>query len=304
MKKTVFAVILTVLALAFAANPSFAAIDLNTAEYNLDVVVNGNSVDFPDQKPFIDAAVGRTYVPLRFVSEELGCDVQWGEETQKIAITKDALAIYLAIGSNGALIDNNGVQRIVLINQPELVNDRTMVPLRFISEVLGAEINYTPASEGNKSIVDVKEKPNGAVEEDARKLTIETSKGNIIVEIYPKLMPITAANFAKLVDDGFYNGLTFHRVEDWVIQGGDPQGNGKGGPGWTIPLEISLELQNTRGALAMARSNDPNSAGSQFYILKSDAAALDGQYAVFGKVLEGMEVVDQIAVGDKMHSVK
>lgn len=304
MKKTVFVVIFFVLALSFAANPSFAAIDLSTAEYNLDVVVNGNLVDFPDQKPFIDAAIGRTYVPLRFVSEALGCEVQWGEETQKIAITKDALAIYLAIGSDMALIDNNGAQRIVLIAQPELVNERTMVPLRFISEVLGAEVNYTPATEGYKSIVDVKEMPAGTVEEDARKITIETSKGNIVVEIYPKLMPITAGNFEKLVDDGFYNGLSFHRVEDWVIQGGDPEGNGTGGPGWTIPLEISLQLQNTRGALAMARSADPNSAGSQFYILKADAASLDGQYAVFGKVLEGMEVVDKITVGDKIMSLK
>lgn len=304
MKKSVFVVVFLALAFALIANPSFAAIDLGTADYALEVVVNDSIVDFPDQKPFIDTAVGRTYVPLRFVSEALGCGVQWGEETQKIAITKDTLSIYLAIGSDMAFIDDNGAQRIVLINQPELVNERTMVPLRFISEVLGAEVNYTPATQGDKSRVDVKEMPAGTVAEDAREVTIETSKGNIIVEIYPKLMPITTENFVKLVEGGFYNGLTFHRVEDWVIQGGDPEGNGMGGPGWTIPLEISLQLQNTRGALAMARTSDPNSAGSQFYILKSDASSLDGQYAVFGKVIEGMEIVDQIAAGDKMLSVK
>ncbi|HBC91599.1 MAG TPA: peptidylprolyl isomerase [Pelotomaculum sp.] len=179
-----------------------------------------------------------------------------------------------------------------------------MVPLRFISEVLGAEVNYIPAGEGNTSRIDVKEQPASSVEEDVRIVTIETSKGNIIVEIYPKLMPITAGNFEKLVEKSFYNGLAFHRVEDWVIQGGDPQGNGTGGPGWSIPLEISLHLQNTRGALAMARSSDPNSAGSQFYILKKDASWLDTQYAVFGKVIEGMDVVDKISVGDKMLSVK
>jgi len=138
----------------------------------------------------------------------------------------------------------------------------------------------------------------------SRQVTIETSRGNIVLEIYPKLMPVTTDNFARLVKSGFYNGLTFHRVEDWVIQGGDPQGNGRGGPGWTIPLETNPELKNVRGAVAMARGEDPNSAGSQFYILKKDAPWLDGQYAVFGKVVQGMEVVDKIKVGDKMLSVK
>ncbi|MDD4236954.1 MAG: peptidylprolyl isomerase [Desulfotomaculaceae bacterium] len=304
MRKSVFVVIILALAFAFIPNASFAAIDLSTADYNLDVVVNSNIVDFPDQKPFIDTAIGRTYVPLRFVSEALGCELQWAEETQKIAITKDTLSIYLTIGANMAVIDNNGAQRLVLTAPPELVNERTMVPLRFISEVLGAEVNYTPAVEGDKSRVDVAEKPVDTDEEDVRKVTIETEKGNIVVEVYPKLMPITAGNFEKLLEDSFYDGLTFHRVEDWVVQGGDPQGNGMGNPGWTIPLEISLQLNNTRGALAMARSSDPNSAGSQFYILKSDTPSLNGQYAVFGKVVEGMDVVDKIAVGDKMLSVK
>ncbi|MCL6479976.1 MAG: peptidylprolyl isomerase [Peptococcaceae bacterium] len=135
-------------------------------------------------------------------------------------------------------------------------------------------------------------------------MIIETPKGRIVAEIYPKEMPVTAGNFEKLVKSNFYNGLTFHRVEDWVIQGGDPQGNGTGGPGWTIPLETNPKLKNVRGALAMARGQDPDSAGSQFYILKKDASLLDGQYAVFGKVIKGMEVVDQIAKGDQMTSVK
>jgi len=140
--------------------------------------------------------------------------------------------------------------------------------------------------------------------ETSKMITIQTSIGSIILEVYPKQMPITVENFVKLVNSNFYNGLTFHRVEDWVIQGGDPQGNGKGGPGWTIPLEISPELKNVRGAVAMARSQDPNSAGSQFYILKKDASWLDGNYAVFGKVVKGMEIVDQIKPGDKMELVK
>lgn len=134
--------------------------------------------------------------------------------------------------------------------------------------------------------------------------TIQTARGNIVIAVYPRLEPVTVANFAKLVNMGFYNGLTFHRVENWVIQGGDPKGDGTGGPGWTIPLETNPRLRNVRGAVAMARSQNPDSAGSQFYILKTDAPWLDGQYAVFGKVISGMSVVDRIEKGDKMISIK
>ncbi|MGE5416273.1 MAG: peptidylprolyl isomerase [Acidobacteriota bacterium] len=137
----------------------------------------------------------------------------------------------------------------------------------------------------------------------AKIVTIQTDKGDIIIEVYPKLMPITVANFEKLVNKGFYDNLTFHRVENWVIQGGDPLGTGMGGSPDTIKLETSPQLKNIRGGVAMARSTDPNSASSQFYILKTDAAWLDGQYAVFGKVLQGMDVVDSIQQGDKMTKV-
>lgn len=143
-----------------------------------------------------------------------------------------------------------------------------------------------------------------ATNPESHKISIKTNKGTILVEVYPSLTPVTVQNFEKLVGDKFYNDLTFHRVEEGLIQGGDPQGNGMGGPGWAIPLEISPELKNERGALAMARGQDPNSAGSQFYILKQDMHALDGQYAVFGRVVKGMEVVDRIKAGDKMITVE
>ena len=133
---------------------------------------------------------------------------------------------------------------------------------------------------------------------------IQTSKGTIKVSLENKKMPITVGNFTKLINSGFYNGLNFHRVEDWVIQGGDPNGNGSGGSDETITLETSPDLKNIRGALAMARSTDPNSASSQFYILKSDASWLDGQYAVFGNVITGMELVDKMEIGDKILSIK
>jgi peptidyl-prolyl cis-trans isomerase B (cyclophilin B) len=133
-----------------------------------------------------------------------------------------------------------------------------------------------------------------------QQVTIETSKGQVIIEVYPELLPVTVENFVNLVQQGFYDGLVFHRVEDWVVQTGDPTGTGMGGSEQTIPLETHPELNNVRGAVGMARSADPNSASSQFYILTQDAPSLDGDYAIFGKVVQGMEIVDQIQQGDAM----
>ena len=131
-------------------------------------------------------------------------------------------------------------------------------------------------------------------------MTMDT--GEVIrIELYPEIAPETVANFEKLVNSGFYNGLTFHRViRGFMIQGGCPKGNGTGGPGWTIKGEFAAngvknDLKHTRGVLSMARTAVPDSAGSQFFIMHMDAPHLDGQYAAFGKVVEGMDVVDRIA---------
>ena len=120
-------------------------------------------------------------------------------------------------------------------------------------------------------------------------------------ELYPDIAPKTVENFIKLVKDHFYDGLIFHRViPGFMIQGGDPQGSGTGGPGYSIVGEFSANgftnpLKHTAGVLSMARAMDPNSAGSQFFIMHKDSPHLDGQYAAFGKVLEGLDVVDKIA---------
>lgn len=131
---------------------------------------------------------------------------------------------------------------------------------------------------------------------------IEMENGKkILIELYPEIAPITVENFEKLVNQGFYNGLTFHRViKGFMIQGGCPDGNGTGGPGYTIKGEFSSNgfentLKHTRGVISMARSSQPDSAGSQFFIMHEDAPHLDGQYASFGKVVEGIDVVDEIA---------
>ena len=134
------------------------------------------------------------------------------------------------------------------------------------------------------------------------KAIIEINKfGTIKVELNKEVAPITVDNFVKLVNKGFYNGLTFHRViKGFMIQGGCPKGNGTGGPGYSIKGEFAANgvnnpLKHTRGVISMARAMDPNSAGSQFFIMHQDAPYLDGQYAAFGKVIEGIEVVDAIA---------
>ncbi len=134
-----------------------------------------------------------------------------------------------------------------------------------------------------------------------RTAVLETTKGTIKFELYEKEAPITTKNFIDLTQSGFYNGLTFHRVEPgFVIQGGDPKGDGTGGSGKTIPLEIAPTLTHRKGAVGMARSQDPNSASSQFYICIEDAKFLDKNYAVFGQVIEGQDVVAKIRKGDKI----
>ncbi len=130
---------------------------------------------------------------------------------------------------------------------------------------------------------------------------IEMEDGGMMKgELYPEHAPITVENFVKLAKEGFYDGLKFHRViPDFMIQGGDPNGNGTGGPGYSIKGEFSAngvvnELKHTRGVLSMARSMNPDSAGSQFFIMVAKANHLDGQYAAFGKVTEGMDTADSI----------
>jgi cyclophilin family peptidyl-prolyl cis-trans isomerase len=133
---------------------------------------------------------------------------------------------------------------------------------------------------------------------------ITLDNGNEIrLELYPADAPKTVDNFVTLAKKGFYDNLTFHRVvPDFVVQGGCPKGNGTGGPGYTIPAEFNKQ-KHVRGTVAMARSQHPDSAGSQFYICYGPTPHLDGNYTVFGKVTSGMEHVDRIKQGDRMKSV-
>jgi cyclophilin family peptidyl-prolyl cis-trans isomerase len=161
-----------------------------------------------------------------------------------------------------------------------------------------------PATSGAAPEVQVKSYP------QAPPMTIDTShqfiahvyttRGHFIMELLPNLAPEHVNSFVFLARDKFFNGTKFHRVEPgFVIQGGDPTGTGRGGPGYTVPLEASQE-PFVRGVLGMARANDPNSAGSQWFVMLGDAPSLNNQYTVFGKVVQGMDIVDCIQVGDQI----
>lgn len=144
-----------------------------------------------------------------------------------------------------------------------------------------------------------------AYAQEARRsqVRIATAKGDIVVTLFPDDAPMHAAAFLKLVKAGFYDGLAFHRVEPgFVVQGGDPDGDGTGGPGYRLPAEFNTR-PHVRGTLAMARSSDPDSAGSQFYLCLADARFLDGQYTVFGTMTDGFDALDAIARGDRMQNL-
>lgn len=135
------------------------------------------------------------------------------------------------------------------------------------------------------------------------RLTIQTDKGTIKLELYPEKAPKTVEHITGLAKKGFYDGVTFHRVvPGFVVQGGDPTGTGSGGSGTNIPFEEN-DLKHEKGVLAMARSQSKDSADSQFYITLDAQPSLDGEYVVFGRVTEGMDVVERIAQGDKMTKV-
>jgi cyclophilin family peptidyl-prolyl cis-trans isomerase len=143
----------------------------------------------------------------------------------------------------------------------------------------------------------------GDIKKPAAVISMEKG-GEFRIDFYAEDAPKTVENFVTLAKKGFYDGLTFHRVQPGVlVHGGDPRGDGSGGPGYTIKAEFNKQ-KHVRGSVAMARLVSPDSAGSQFYIMLAGAGELDGQYAVFGKVTSGMEVVDRIALGDKMKTVK
>jgi len=173
----------------------------------------------------------------------------------------------------------------------------------------GASAGTVPAERKKRPLIG---KPTtdevAAIKAEGKKVAvIETARGKLALELYDDDAPLTVANFVKLARAGFYDGLSFHRVvkepQPFVVQGGDPLGNGMGNPGYMIEGEFSPTRQHLEGTVAMARSRDPNSAGCQFFICLAPQPSLDGQYAIFGQVITGLDVVQSLMQGDVMSRV-
>lgn len=185
----------------------------------------------------------------------------------------------------------------------------TLFVLAACSNDTEEETNDEQVGESEPTIADNPNYPADVTENPIVTITMNNDE-KIVLELEPKVAPNTVANFISLVEDGFYDGLIFHRViPGFMIQGGDPEGNGTGGPGYAIAGEFASNgfdnaITHERGVISMARSQSPDSAGSQFFIMAETSPHLDGEYAAFGRVIEGLEVVDAIVSVDRNGSDK
>ncbi len=177
--------------------------------------------------------------------------------------------------------------------------------LAFVSFVLMAALVFSSCGGKKETVLEVVEPEPASAVSDIR-IVMKTDKGDIKATMFAGKAPITVASFLNLAQRDFYDGLIFHRVvEDFVIQGGDPDGNGKGGPGYLLPNEIAPGLKHDKvGVFSMARKSKPDTAGSQFFITLGVAEHLDGGYSIFGEVTEGLDVVESIEVGDKIVDIE
>jgi len=274
----------------------------------VQVVVNGSSVDFPDTEPYINQD-GRTMVPVRFISEQLGASVAWDEAAQKVNIEYKGKKIIIPVNEKVAYVDNT---QIALDTEAVITDNRTMVPLRFVSEALGAAVVWSssnstvlistkylnlisPSSRNNKY-----PSPPPMTIDPEKQYTGEiiTNRGSIKIELLSKDAPTTVNNFVFLAREGFYNGICFHRIiKEFMIQTGDPLCSGTGGPGYTFADELPPKLPYGAGIAAMANSG-PNTNGSQFFIcngVNSEQLNDYPNYTVFGRVIAGMDVVLNIS---------
>lgn len=261
----------------------------------IELTLNGKQLTSPIS-PIIENDI--TLVPLRLISENLNATVSYNNETKTISITSKDTSIRLTLGSTSVKVNE---EIISLSVAPRSIDGTTMVPLRFISENLDCKVNWDAK---NQRITITSLNPDEQTTTSTLPIATIMIKdyGTITLELYPDLAPNTVNNFIFLANNKFYNGLTFHRIiDDFMIQGGDPLGTGIGGPGYTIAGEFSSNgfstntLSHTKGIISMARSYLPDSAGSQFFITSADATYLDGQYAAFGKVLTGLDVLEVLS---------
>lgn len=291
---------------------------------DVTIKVNGEEIH-PEMAPVI--VEERTLVPLRAVSEALGCDVSWDGDTKGITLCDGDNLYFTWIDKDHAFkTDATSLEDTTVMDVPPVImNDYTMVPLRAISEMFGATVNW----DGSTSTVTIDYTKKNVEEGLAKKFEtyekVFTEKynaykgyadgtgnvvnaeiqledgGNIELELYPDIAPTTVANFVKLANENFYDGLVFHRViKDFMIQGGGfdtdmTQHETDAITGEFLQNGYFNMIPHERGVISMARTSVMDSASSQFFIMHQDSPSLNGQYAAFGKVTDGMEYVDKIA---------
>lgn len=291
----------------------------------ISVEVNGKKIatDVPAQ-----VINDRTVVPVRAISEALNCDVEWDDNTKGVNIYRDNNLYTMWLEKNTAFkLSPVAIEDYYDMDTPPIViNDRTMLPLRAVGELLGAKVDWNQealtavvnlnivAEENDgyaqqllpyeQSMYDMYESYDAYVHGKAKVINAEitTEDGGIIkIELYPEIAPTSVENFVNLAKEGFYDGLTFHRViKDFMIQGGGIDKAGVQKEAENIYGEFIANgyfnlIKHERGVISMARAQHPDSASSQFFIMHKDSPHLDGAYAAFGKVTSGMEVVDGIA---------
>lgn len=271
------------------------------AQSDVKLVLNDNDVTASAEPMIIE---DRTVVPVRFVAESLNYKVDWDEATRGVTISNVVVSNTMFADSDIAYGKNG--EQIKLDVALRIVNDTSMVPIRFLSEQMGLDVQWhndtrTVFINSNASYQAALSTPT-PTPTTGTNFTIELTDGSVMRgELYPDIAPISVANFVKLANDKFYDGLIFHRVIDgFMIQGGGFDMSLEQKETASIKGEFSAngvqnDLKHTRGVLSMARTNVMDSASSQFFIMHQDTPSLDGQYAAFGKVTEGLDVVDKIA---------
>ena len=248
-----------------------------------------------------------TLVPIRFIGENLGYTVNWDEEKQGASMSKDGNTYTMFIGNNIAY-DSNG-KETPLSAPMQLVDDKSMVPLRFLSESAGLSVQWSQALFA--VFVNSETAYKSLMPADTVPFTITLENGGVMKgELYPNIAPISVDNFTKLANSGFYDGTIFQRViPGFMVQGGgyvieehegqkyigEKDTGGEAIKGEFASNGVQNDLKHTRGVISMARTTEPNSATSQFFIMHADTASLDGEYAAFGRVTEGLDVIDKIA---------
>ncbi len=297
------------------------------ADDTIKIIVNDKEIT-TDVPPII--VNGRTLVPVRAITEALNCDVAWDGETSGITIYRKDHFYEMWIDKKTAFDIKDGTYinySYTMDVPPTVINDRTLVPLRAVAELLGAEVNWHGDTktvtvdmdmgelEQNKGIASAFAPYEKAINrkydlydnyvhdtEDKLYATIVLQSGDKIeLELYPEIAPLTCQSFVDSAKSGLYNGTIFHRViKDFMIQGGGMDSKNKPVKkdyvrGEFISNGFLNLLPHNRGTISMARATHPDSASSQFFIMHKDTPGLNGNYAAFGKVIKGMEVVDKIA---------